>query len=567
MPSLDIIISSYGDPKVIPSHLKLCLASIRHFTTGDFRIILERSFASASENRNNGLNKSSAPVICFLDDDVWVTPGWNDGPLQIFEDDKTVGMISPLVLLENGQYFSCGLRYENRNFVPVAYANETLNFSMKGFEPDALPTTAIFIRRKVIEKTGLLDNDFLQCQWEDIDYYLRLRLTGYKGVVYDQSKVYHAHFFRSSTFNRNYAYLLEKWSRYVVQQSCGKYSPKNEINIEIEYVNDKVAVKDYTVIRNNKVRKPGIFVNEEMEIIVKLADPLDSKAVELISKQHYVYTHILTDAPYCVHPVATIQLSAQLEHAVTGLIFPWIKHTEVDLTSPAMLGAMAGHIAQFHQSVQKVEMESHFHRIPVLFQGHSFWIGGFEIMMDMAAWCHKRNGSFPHEAVVNTLSGIHALGDIYACLFRAEDFVFIHGDLTKDNVLATKENNNARLYIIDMEECSLGPNAYDLAKYAYSLELDTLQELFFINRYIDIYNENAFEPVQQEEIADKFNYLKLLMMLDASLSWYIQQVYNDPILSENLHFITRMLSACATIDSYIKEINKPISKIPGRLSA
>jgi Ser/Thr protein kinase RdoA (MazF antagonist) len=561
MPSLDIIISSYGDPKIIPSHLKLCLASIRHFTDGSFQIILERSFASASENRNNGLKKSSAPVVCFLDDDVWVTPGWNSGPLQVFRNDKTVGMIGPLVLLENGQYFSCGLRYEQRNFIPVAYANDSLNFSMAGFEPDALPTTALFVRREVIERAGFFDNDFLQCQWEDIDYYLRLRLSGYKGVVYDQSKVYHAHLFRSSTFNRNYAYLLAKWGSYCIRKISGEQVAPNELSIEISYVNDKLVVKDYAVTRSNKARKPGIFVSQEKQLILKLADALDAKAVELIDKQHYVYTRIIKNAPYCIQPVAAVHLPEALQHAVTGLVFPWVNDTGADLASPAMLASMAGQLAQFHQAVSKPAMESHFHKLPVLFRGHFFWIGGFETMMDMAAWCRKRNASFPYEAVVSTLRRVHALADVYAGLFPPEDFVFIHGDLTKDNVLATADKGDARLYLIDMEECSLGPNAYDLARYAYSLGLDSAGEVLLINQYISRYNEHpSFEKLSPATIADQFYYLKLLMMLDARPGWHIQQVYDNPALADKPLFVANLLSDCASIDNYIENC---IHNLPG----
>jgi GT2 family glycosyltransferase len=568
MQSLDIIISSYGDRNAMPAHLKQCLASIRHFTSGNFRIILERSFESASENRNNGLSKSTADVICFLDDDVWVTPGWNEMPMQLLNDDRTVGLISPLILLENGQYFSCGLRYRHRDFIPIAYGSDTLDLCLRGFEPDALPTTALFAKREVIDGAGFFDNHFGQCQWEDIDYYLRMRLVGYKAMLCEQSKVYHAHFFRSSTFNQNYAYLLNKWSQHVVEPFYGKHAMKAQAGIKIEYVKEGLVIEGFEVNRKNKPGKPGIFSSTDNKLLIKLADSMDSRAVDLVNKQHYVYSQILDDAAYCIYPAGSIRLPGAMGNAVTGLIFPLIDNIQVELASDRLLSMMATYLAHFHQLLEKPAMRPHFQRIPVWFGGHSFWIGGFEILLDMCAWCRTRCASFPYDEILNTLSAIHALKEVFNYLFSAKDFVFIHGDLTKENVLAISNDTGEQLYLIDMEECSIGPSAYDLAKYAHSLQLSHAAEQFFIKEYVTAYNKNEMaDQFTVAELVERFVYMKLLSMLDTGLGWYLQELYHSPQLLDHPAMPEKMHVACDDINNYLEETSNQNASVYEKLSA
>jgi O-antigen biosynthesis protein len=220
-PLVDIIIASLERPGGLPEHLELCLETIRCYTDVPHRILLERSKESAAVNRNRGLRRSVASYVCFLDDDSWVTPEWCTKLLDVLKRNAQIAMVGPKLKLEQGQIFCFGIEYRPPwTFLPVGYGDEDDVKYDIDVEPFAIPSTCLMVRREAIDAVGGFDEGYESCQWEDLDYYLRLRSKGFRGVVTGAVTVYHRHMFRSASYEANSTLFRQTWARTLPEQEA-----------------------------------------------------------------------------------------------------------------------------------------------------------------------------------------------------------------------------------------------------------------------------------------------------------------------------------------------------------
>ncbi len=212
-PLVDIVIASWLGAAGSADQLELCCESIRGFTAEPHRVLVERSFDSAAVNRNRALARSTAPFVCFLDDDAWVTPGWCTGLLELVTRGDRVAMAGPKLKLEDGRIFCCGIEHRPpSSFLPTGYGDEDDGRFRAVREPFALPSTCLLVRRDALEAAGGFDPGYGSCQWEDLDYYLRLRRLGFRGLLNGAVTVYHRHLFRSSTYESNSEHFFRTWA-------------------------------------------------------------------------------------------------------------------------------------------------------------------------------------------------------------------------------------------------------------------------------------------------------------------------------------------------------------------
>jgi thiamine kinase-like enzyme len=135
-------------------------------------------------------------------------------------------------------------------------------------------------------------------------------------------------------------------------------------------------------------------------------------------------------------------------------------------------------------------------------------------------------------------------------------------------VLAPSNDTGEQLYLIDMEECSIGPSAYDLAKYADSLQLSHDQEQFFIDEYVTAFNKNEMaDQFTVAELVERFVYMKLLSMLDTGLGWNLQELYHSPQLLDHPAMPEKMHVVCDDINNYLEKISNQNASVYEKLSA
>jgi len=137
---LDIVVASYDRRGQRSADLDRCLASVRAHTRTPHRVLVEQSCSSAAANRNRALARSRAPMVCFLDDDAWVTPGWSETLVALLGIAPDVGMAGPKIKLRNGMIFAFGMGFQPPDrFGPVGYGSHDGPQFERVVEPFAIP--------------------------------------------------------------------------------------------------------------------------------------------------------------------------------------------------------------------------------------------------------------------------------------------------------------------------------------------------------------------------------------------------------------------------------------------
>jgi radical SAM superfamily enzyme YgiQ (UPF0313 family)/GT2 family glycosyltransferase len=249
----DIIIPTYENEQ----YTIACLESIKRCTT-DYQVIwvdnaskdrsnIERTISDMphlsikmSKNEgfvnavNKGLQSSTAPFVCLLNNDTVVSDRWLEKMINILKRDPKLGIIGSLTMPDpqgHGQMDSHHSLSLHNTIVPnqlsmsMSEVNQYLETHYSG-RTCATPFVAFLcavIKREVIDKVGLLDVNYDMGMWDDNDYNIAARELGYKTEFAIDTCIYHK---GRSTFNliqekegfdidallkKNRAYMDKKW--------------------------------------------------------------------------------------------------------------------------------------------------------------------------------------------------------------------------------------------------------------------------------------------------------------------------------------------------------------------
>lgn len=163
---------------------------------------------------NIGLKRSSAPYVCFLNNDILVTPGWLEELIRVAESDPTIGTVNPSSntfgispprgshYLKLAQEFAATHR---GNSIEVKYG--------EGF--------CLLVKRELILKVGGFEETrYEQIYFEDADLGRKLQMLGYRCVMAEGTYVWH-HGGRSTAqvsqrrrlFEENERRFVAKWGK------------------------------------------------------------------------------------------------------------------------------------------------------------------------------------------------------------------------------------------------------------------------------------------------------------------------------------------------------------------
>lgn len=205
-----IIILTYNQLE----YTKLCIESIRKFTPqdsyeiivvdngssdgtvdwlkeqNDIKVILNKENLGFSKGCNQGINVSIGENILLLNNDTIVTPNWlYNMDRSLWKEDKIAAVSCMSNYVTNNQQIE--VEYTNI-YSMLAFA---LNFNILNFDKhdqmDKLIGFCMMIKKEVINKIGLLDENFLIGNFEDDDYCLRMRKAGYKLILCKDTFIHH----------------------------------------------------------------------------------------------------------------------------------------------------------------------------------------------------------------------------------------------------------------------------------------------------------------------------------------------------------------------------------------
>lgn len=147
-----------------------------------------------SDKINRGVVASTGDVVVALNDDTQViSPDWIE-QLLVHLTDPGVGMVGPLLLLEDGRIQSAGHFYDDgaHHVAAGVMSNEPGPFGVLTFpsERSGLTFACVAMRRAVFEDAGGLSVDFPKA-FNDVDFGNKLMMNGYRIIWTPKSRLYH----------------------------------------------------------------------------------------------------------------------------------------------------------------------------------------------------------------------------------------------------------------------------------------------------------------------------------------------------------------------------------------
>ncbi len=146
---------------------------------------------------NKAIKIAKGDYICLLNYDVILTPNYLEAMVNFLEINPDAGMITPKIkvykdktlLWNTGAYlnFRSAIVIGNRGHLEYdPYDKKYNDIETIGFAPG----TAVFIKKKIIDEIGLMDEIFLMYH-EDPDWNLRAQKHGYKSYYVPTVHIYH----------------------------------------------------------------------------------------------------------------------------------------------------------------------------------------------------------------------------------------------------------------------------------------------------------------------------------------------------------------------------------------
>lgn len=273
-------------------------------------------------------------------------------------------------------------------------------------------------------------------------------------------------------------------------------------------------VADLSVIRKEHAEHPGVWkwTGQQQDLICKVATNANEKATRKVLKELQVLREYdsLAIAPPLQHDLGSQGL-------LSGFTIRYIPYEEIkeELTD-MQIESLALKLSRFHAHSFRQEYPFFGMSLPVLFGGHTYWIGGRAILMDLIS---QMPDSFPDNLKKQFLALLAAIDEMESSLretFRPQEMVLIHGDLSRENVLFPKTNTEEP-FVIDFGESVIGPGHYDLARLAVSFQLDEEREEKLINQYRRSFADlTKFQ--QEDQIFDRqYQVLKMFSELDLNV--------------------------------------------------
>ncbi len=180
---------------------------------------------------NRGIEASTAPYVCLLNNDLRFTVGWLQEMIDLLTANPHVGVVNP-TSSTFGNYPPKGTSLQ-------AYADRLREKRGQYTEVGMCIGFCLLMKREVLERVGGLSEEVERIFFEDEDFSMRAQQAGYQCVVAAGSYVYHAEHKtvrkmpeREALFSRNQQWCHDKWGRWV-RMAWPRFVPINSGSDEL----------------------------------------------------------------------------------------------------------------------------------------------------------------------------------------------------------------------------------------------------------------------------------------------------------------------------------------------
>lgn len=168
-----------------------------------------------SKGNNLGIKEALTKdyeYLGLLNNDILFTPDWLINTVNIFQEDENLGMVSPRIQKK------CNLTPKNYLEGYKKYLSKFKGKYKQVLEP---LFCCVIVKKEVVEKIGLMDENFSPAFFEDNDYCFRVMYNGYVSAYSNLSFVYHNHSTTSKSVPKD---IIERNKKYFFKKHpLGKY--------------------------------------------------------------------------------------------------------------------------------------------------------------------------------------------------------------------------------------------------------------------------------------------------------------------------------------------------------
>ena len=184
-PAYEVVIVDNGSKQDTVSYIKDVAAK---YTDIIKPVFSDKNLGFAKAN-NLGIKNASGKYIVLLNNDVLVTRGWLWGLLRHLKD-PSVGIVGP-VTNSIGNEARINVNYKDISQMD-SFADEYARHHYgKSFEINTLAMFCIAFKKSLIDKIGLIDEQFGLGFFEDDDFSHRIQAAGYKTICAEDVFVHH----------------------------------------------------------------------------------------------------------------------------------------------------------------------------------------------------------------------------------------------------------------------------------------------------------------------------------------------------------------------------------------
>jgi GT2 family glycosyltransferase len=224
---LSVIIITYNEKELLASCLRSVLATSTDYkfetivtdsgSTDGTRELMRDEFPNIkfldnkknlgfSKGNNVAIKQASGKYILLLNADTEIHVDTLDLSIKYMDAHPDVGAMGCKVILPNGKLDpSARRKFPNpaNSFLRLFGLKKFSNYNIEGgideqMEVDAIMGAYFFTRAGVIDKVGLLDEEFFM-YGEDLDWCYRIKKAGYKIVYYPMASIIHIKYGSSKT--------------------------------------------------------------------------------------------------------------------------------------------------------------------------------------------------------------------------------------------------------------------------------------------------------------------------------------------------------------------------------
>jgi len=134
--------------------------------------------AGVARSWNMGISGSAGEYVCVINNDIVASEGWLSSLLDFYERNYDAGIVSP------------GTRWGEMDYDFEKYAAQYVK-TMRGAVKEGYAGWCMLIKKDRFEKAGMFCEDYRIGTFEDTDFYLSLKKSGFNSYITGCSFVHH----------------------------------------------------------------------------------------------------------------------------------------------------------------------------------------------------------------------------------------------------------------------------------------------------------------------------------------------------------------------------------------